>query len=278
MDNDFYISTHWGKLASDILTGKRDIALKELNTLWDLIDSRSPSSLLTSAELTALTQLHSHTWHVHWSLFIYFNHPGSLGRSFWIMWGIWLVRHIVGHIRELTLGMSVPFWSQCMIWHFVSVIYLSNWTFPKTKRRNGSSILSAGPAWAQMLKLILRRCPFLSLPCCPSPITDSTCFPQDIIKIHQPPLLVYQSVIKKTHGLGFHTQAIGAAIARPGGLQWGRSRSHFKEPHDLSVVITYFIVLTRLSLAEVNSHLVPPFGKPYMGPFLGFLYLSSYCT
>jgi translation initiation factor 3 subunit E len=73
-DNDLNTSAHWGKLASDILTGKLDVALEELNTLWDVIDSRSPSSLLTSAEPAALTQLHSRTWHVHWSLCVYFNH------------------------------------------------------------------------------------------------------------------------------------------------------------------------------------------------------------
>jgi translation initiation factor 3 subunit E len=74
-DNDLNTSAHWGKLASDILTGKWEVALEELNTLRDVIDSRSPSSLLTtSAEPAALTQLHSRTWLVHWSLFVYFNH------------------------------------------------------------------------------------------------------------------------------------------------------------------------------------------------------------
>jgi translation initiation factor 3 subunit E len=75
-DNDLNTSAHWGKLASDILTGKWEAALEELNTLRDAIDSRSTASLLTtSAEPAALTQLHSRTWLVHWSLFIYFNHP-----------------------------------------------------------------------------------------------------------------------------------------------------------------------------------------------------------
>jgi translation initiation factor 3 subunit E len=74
-DNDLNTSAHWGKLASDILTGKWEVALEELNTLRDVIDSRSPSTLLTtSAEPAALTQLHSRTWLVHWSLFVYFNH------------------------------------------------------------------------------------------------------------------------------------------------------------------------------------------------------------
>ncbi|KAL4062111.1 eIF3 subunit 6 N terminal domain-containing protein [Scleroderma citrinum] len=75
-NNELNTSAHWGKLASDILTGKWDTALEELNTLRDIVDSRSPSTLLTSsAEPAALTQLHSRTWLVHWSLFVYFNHP-----------------------------------------------------------------------------------------------------------------------------------------------------------------------------------------------------------
>jgi len=73
-DNDLNTSAHWGKLASDILTGKWEVALEELNTLRDVIDSRSPSSLVATAEPAALTQLHSRTWLVHWSLFVYFNH------------------------------------------------------------------------------------------------------------------------------------------------------------------------------------------------------------
>lgn len=80
-DNDLNLSAHWGKLSSDILTGRWDIALEELNTLRDAIDTR-PATLLASASAAAnnlpepaLTQLHSRTWLAHWSLFVYFNHP-----------------------------------------------------------------------------------------------------------------------------------------------------------------------------------------------------------
>lgn len=80
-DPDLTMSAHWGKLASDILTGKWDVALEELNTLREAIDSRSPSvpqfTSAPSASITdpALAQLHSRTWLLHWSLFVYFNHP-----------------------------------------------------------------------------------------------------------------------------------------------------------------------------------------------------------
>lgn len=80
-DPDLNISAHWGKLASDILTGKWDTALEELNTLREAIDSRVPSvpafvpAPSTSTTDPALSQLHSRTWMLHWSLFVYFNHP-----------------------------------------------------------------------------------------------------------------------------------------------------------------------------------------------------------
>ncbi|KAF8201065.1 eukaryotic translation initiation factor 3 subunit 6 [Mycena galopus ATCC 62051] len=66
-DNDLNTSAQWGKLASDILSGKWDAALQELDTLRESIDSRSLPG-------PALTQLHSRTWLLHWSLFVYFNH------------------------------------------------------------------------------------------------------------------------------------------------------------------------------------------------------------
>lgn len=70
------MSAGWGKLASDVLTGKWDVALEELNSLREIIDSRSPLSSLSgnAAEDAALGQLHSRTWLTHWSLFVYFNH------------------------------------------------------------------------------------------------------------------------------------------------------------------------------------------------------------
>ena len=37
---------------------------------------------------------------------------------------------------------------------------------------------------------------------------------QNVITINRPPLPIYQSVIEKTRGLAFRTQAIGAALSR----------------------------------------------------------------
>lgn len=83
-DADLNLSAHWGKLACDILLGKWDTALEELDSLRETIDSRlgpsipsdQPSTAISSnAAPTALIQLQSRTWLLHWSLFVYFNHP-----------------------------------------------------------------------------------------------------------------------------------------------------------------------------------------------------------
>ena len=81
-DTDLTTSAHWGKLASDILTGSWEAALEELNSLREIIDSRSSATLAGATSTSAknlpdpaLAQLHSRTWLVHWSLFVYFNYP-----------------------------------------------------------------------------------------------------------------------------------------------------------------------------------------------------------
>lgn len=86
-DTDLNTSAHWGKLASDVLTGKWDVALEELNTLRETLDTRAGAAPLASASTSAasatpshaepLATLHSRAWLVHWSLFVYFNHPAG---------------------------------------------------------------------------------------------------------------------------------------------------------------------------------------------------------
>jgi translation initiation factor 3 subunit E len=82
-DSDLLTSSHWGKLASDILRGEWATALEELNTLREAIDSRPTPLVVPSAATAAASavatagpvfQLHSRTWLLHWSLFVYFNH------------------------------------------------------------------------------------------------------------------------------------------------------------------------------------------------------------
>ena len=61
------MSCLWGELASNILMQRWSAAYSDLNRLKDAIESsniRSPLQLL-----------HYRTWFIHWSLFVYFNHP-----------------------------------------------------------------------------------------------------------------------------------------------------------------------------------------------------------
>ncbi|XP_031561936.1 eukaryotic translation initiation factor 3 subunit E [Actinia tenebrosa] len=57
----------WGKLASEILMQNWETALEDLNRLKEVIEGN------TSAGTLQLLQ--ERTWLIHWSLFVYFNHP-----------------------------------------------------------------------------------------------------------------------------------------------------------------------------------------------------------
>merc|ERR1719209_2003700 len=62
-----FLNGLWGKLASEILTQNWENALEDLNRLKEFIDSN-----LGPSPLQALQQ---RTWLIHWSLFVFFNHP-----------------------------------------------------------------------------------------------------------------------------------------------------------------------------------------------------------
>eukprot|EP00126_Sphaerothecum_destruens_P001484 Sdes_comp14829_c0_seq1m3586 len=57
----------WGKFASEILMQNWEGALEDMNRLKELIDSKNYSS--------PLQLLQQRTWLIHWSLFVFFNHP-----------------------------------------------------------------------------------------------------------------------------------------------------------------------------------------------------------
>ncbi|GAA6037881.1 hypothetical protein JCM8097_005084 [Rhodosporidiobolus ruineniae] len=71
-DSNLVLSAMWGKLAADVLEGSWDAALEELNGLREAIDARGGSG--PGGPLLALQQ---RTWWLHWSLFVYFNHPNG---------------------------------------------------------------------------------------------------------------------------------------------------------------------------------------------------------
>lgn len=71
-DSALVLSAMWGKLAADILEGSWDAALEELGGLREFIDQRGSNG--PGGPLVALQQ---RTWWLHWSLFVYYNHPNG---------------------------------------------------------------------------------------------------------------------------------------------------------------------------------------------------------
>ena len=68
-DPDLNYSALWGELAAEILSQQWDAALEDLHNLRDCIESRTNSS---QEDL-----LQQRIWLMHWSLFVFFNHPNG---------------------------------------------------------------------------------------------------------------------------------------------------------------------------------------------------------
>lgn len=60
----------WGKFAADILSQHWEAALEDMTLLKEAIDSNGRTVVLNP-----LQQLQQRTWLIHWSLFVFFNHP-----------------------------------------------------------------------------------------------------------------------------------------------------------------------------------------------------------
>lgn len=71
-DPDLTLSSHWGKLAADLLSGEWDRALEELKLIREQIDTPHRGSYAEEGGAEALLQ--KRTWLLHWSLFVWFNH------------------------------------------------------------------------------------------------------------------------------------------------------------------------------------------------------------
>jgi len=70
-EREFYAL--WGKLAADILLQTNwDAALDALNQLRDAVETQSRAN-----QFDPLQQLQQRTWLIHWSLFVFFNHPNG---------------------------------------------------------------------------------------------------------------------------------------------------------------------------------------------------------
>lgn len=66
-DPELTLSALWGKLASEILLGNWDVAYEDMAKLKETIDK--------TRFKTPNEQLKQRSWLLHWSLFVFFNHP-----------------------------------------------------------------------------------------------------------------------------------------------------------------------------------------------------------
>ncbi|KAI0747190.1 eukaryotic translation initiation factor 3 subunit 6 [Daedaleopsis nitida] len=283
-DPDLTISAHWGKLACDILTGKWEVALEELNSLREAIDSRAPSMPQFAAPSShtdpALSQLHSRTWLLHWSLFVYFNHPQ--GRTLLLETFLsptylntiqtsspWILRYLataavlsrktasgalsarVRHsIREIVKVIQMEEYQyQDPVTQFLKELYVE-FDFEAAQRElSKAETIVANDFFLGEFKdeFMDNARYFISEAYCRihqridigdlserlnlSPdegekwivnlIRETRMgadakidLEKNVIEIHRPPLPIYQSVIEKTRGLAFRTQALGAAMSR----------------------------------------------------------------
>ncbi|KAI9207858.1 eukaryotic translation initiation factor 3 [Polychytrium aggregatum] len=65
-DPELNLSALWGKLASEILTQNWETALDDLQKLKEAVEQSNVADVV---------QLQHRSWLIHWSLFVFFNHP-----------------------------------------------------------------------------------------------------------------------------------------------------------------------------------------------------------
>ncbi|KAF7981184.1 hypothetical protein HWV62_34493 [Athelia sp. TMB] len=283
-DTDLLTSAHWGKLASDILTGKWDVALEELNTLRDAIDARGTSSANAGQGDGARAQLHSRTWLAHWSLFVYFNHPA--GRTLLLETFLaptylatiqtacpWILRYLaaaavlarrsppsatnpqstrVKHaLKEIVKVIQTEEYQYTdPLTRFLHYLYV-DFDFEAAQKELSAAervvegdfflgefasewVESARGLVSEVYVRIHQRIDIGDLSkrlnldreegekWIVNLIRETRMgadakidLEKNVIEINRPPLPVYQSVIEKTRGLAFRSQAMGAAMARP---------------------------------------------------------------
>ena len=79
-DNKLMASSLWGKLACDTLTGEWERAMEDVRLLREHIDAqRATTSAVsgTGKEVAHEEILQKRVWLLHWSLFVFFNHPAG---------------------------------------------------------------------------------------------------------------------------------------------------------------------------------------------------------
>jgi len=271
------------------------VALEELNSLRDAIDSRStplPASA-SAADPAALGQLHARTWWLHWSLFVYFNH--DQGRTLLLETFLsptylntiqtscpWIIRYLVvssilsrkapspssrvrHSIREIVKIVQMEEYqytdpvttflkelyvefdfeaAQKALTEAEKVVandffldnfgdefmdnarYLISEAYCRIHQRIDIGDLSdrlnlsrdEGEKWIVNLIRETRMGADAKID-----------LEKNVITINRPPLPIYQSVIEKTRGLAFRTQAIGAALSRTSQQQQQQQQNQQRE-------------------------------------------------
>merc|ERR1719282_62397 len=71
-----FMNALWGKLASEILMQNWDTALEDVNRIKEIIDSGGQvGGMSLGGMANPLQALQQRAWLIHWSLFVFFNHP-----------------------------------------------------------------------------------------------------------------------------------------------------------------------------------------------------------
>merc|ERR1712033_146591 len=71
-----FMNALWGKLASEILMQNWDTALEDVNRIKEIIDSGGQVGGMSLGGMgNPLQALQQRAWLIHWSLFVFFNHP-----------------------------------------------------------------------------------------------------------------------------------------------------------------------------------------------------------
>merc|ERR1719233_1768060 len=71
-----FMNALWGKLASEILMQNWDTALEDVNRIKEIIDTGGQVGGMSLGGMgNPLQALQQRAWLIHWSLFVFFNHP-----------------------------------------------------------------------------------------------------------------------------------------------------------------------------------------------------------
>merc|ERR1712212_764796 len=71
-----FMNALWGKLASEILMQNWETALEDVNRIKEIIDSGGQVGGMSLGGMgNPLQALQQRAWLIHWSLFVFFNHP-----------------------------------------------------------------------------------------------------------------------------------------------------------------------------------------------------------